>query len=107
MSDYDTKCALSEGYDPEERHQRYPLVPKSEPEHWLIRRARALPFSKYSPLQPILDHMFIGAIKGMGQNPKLYTMDAIAEATAAHSKASAIAEERRLDCAEDGALKGR
>ncbi len=27
MSDYDTKCALSEGYDPEERHQRYPLVP--------------------------------------------------------------------------------
>ncbi len=31
MSDYDRQTALSEGYDPEERHQRYPLVKATPP----------------------------------------------------------------------------
>lgn len=71
-------------------------------EHWLVRRAKTDTLSAVFTLQNMLNHYFIGGIQQIGENPKSYTMDAVAEMVEAYNAASKIATER-----EDAARAAR
>lgn len=102
MSQYDHLTALNEGYDPEEKRQRYPLgTVSTKPEHALIRHARTWHLSGSISLQRAIDSYFIGAMQEIGRHTKHYGMDAVAELVAAYDKASEIAGERMAKAAQE------